>query len=134
MEPGTADPVSDAVTERFAASPEVPGHARALVRRLDLDEATRSSVELIISELVTNAVVHGDAGRGEALSVSLSREGTCVQGRVCSRGSEFEWSGDGKDLLVPGGLGLKLVDSISADWGIEQNGCSCVWFKCPDCD
>ncbi len=126
--------MSDAVTERFAASPEVPGHARALVRKLDLDEAIRSSVELIISELVTNAVVHGDAGRGEPLLVTLERENGCVRGKVCSRGTEFEWSGDGKDLLVPGGLGLRLVDSITSDWGIEQNGCSCVWFKCEDCD
>ena len=124
--------MSDAVTERFAASPEVPGHARALVRRLDLDEETRASVELIISELVTNAVVHGDAGRGEPLSVTLRRNGKCVAGRVCSRGREFEWIGDPKDLLIPGGLGLLLVDSMSSDWGIEQNECSCVWFECPD--
>jgi anti-sigma regulatory factor (Ser/Thr protein kinase) len=126
--------VSDAVTERFAASPEVPGHARALVRKLDLADDTRATVELIISELVTNAVVHGDAGRGEPLSVTLRRNGDCVAGKVCSKGTDFEWSGDAKDLLVPGGLGLRLVDAISSDWGIEQNGCSCVWFECPECD
>lgn len=125
--------MSDAVTERFPASPEVPGHARALVRRLDLDEDTRASVELIISELVTNAVVHGDAGRGEPLSVTLRRDNGRVNGRVCSQGNDFEWAGDPKDLLVPGGLGLRLVDSISSDWGIEQNECSCVWFECPAC-
>ena len=125
--------MSEAVTERFEASPEVPGHARALVRRLDLDNGTRSTVELIVSELVTNAVVHGDAGRGEPLSVTLRRNGRCVHGRVCSRGSDFEWSGDGKDLMVPGGLGLQLVDTVSSDWGIEQNGCSCVWFECDNC-
>ena len=121
------------VTERFAASPEVPGHARALVRKLDLDDPTRSTVELVISELVTNAVVHGDAGRGEPLSVSLRRDGQCVHGRVCSRGVDFDWSAGEKDLLVPGGLGLQLVDTITSDWGIEKNGCSCVWFECPDC-
>ncbi len=125
--------MSDAVTERFAASPEVPSHARALVRKLDLDDDTRSTVELIISELVTNAVVHGDAGRGEALSVHLARRGQCVRGRVCSQGSQFEWSVEGKDLMVPGGLGLQLVDSVSSDWGIEQNSCLCVWFECEDC-
>ena len=125
--------MSDAVTERFAASPEVPGHARALVRRLDLAEDTRATVELIISELVTNAVVHGDAGRGEPLSVTLRRDNGRVNGRVCSQGTDFEWTGDPKDLLVPGGLGLRLVDSISSDWGIEQDGCSCVWFECPAC-
>src|SRR3712207_7284693 len=54
-------------------SPEVPGQARALVRKLNLDEATRSTVELIVSELVTNAVVHGDSGRGDPLLVQLER-------------------------------------------------------------
>jgi anti-sigma regulatory factor (Ser/Thr protein kinase) len=121
------------VEERFAASPEVPSHARALVRKLELGEETRSTVELIISELVTNAVVHGDAGRGESLSVRLARRGECVKGRVCSQGAEFDWTGEGKDLMVPGGLGLQLVDSVSTDWGIEQNGCLCVWFECENC-
>jgi len=125
--------VAEAITERFPAAPEVPGHARALVRRLGLDDDTRSTVELIVSELVTNAVVHGDAGRGELVLVSLRRAGSCVEGRVCSKGADFEWSGEGKDLLEPGGLGLQLVDTVTSDWGIEKDGCSCVWFECLEC-
>lgn len=125
--------MSDVVKERFAAAPEVPGHARALVRRLGLDDVTRSTVELIVSELVTNAVVHADRGRGAPLLVQLRRDGSCVQGRVCSEGDAFAWAPHETDLLEPGGLGLQLVNSISSDWGIEQNGCSCVWFECPDC-
>ena len=127
--------MSEVIKERFAAAPEVPGHARALVRKLGLPDSTRSTVELIVSELVTNAVVHGDAGRGEPVLVSLCRtEGECVRGKVCSRGSDFEWTGDGKDLLEPGGLGLHLVDTVTTDWGIERNGCQCVWFECDECD
>ena len=121
------------IKERFAAAPEVPGHARALVRRLGLDESTRNTVELIVSELVTNAVVHGDVGRGAPLIVQLRRDGAGIHGRVCSQGDTFDWVPHDKDLLEPGGLGLQLVDTISSDWGIEQNGCSCVWFECPDC-
>lgn len=121
------------VKERFAAAPEVPGHARALVRRLNLDEETRSSVELVVSELVTNAVIHGDGGRGAPLYVQLTRDGQCVHGRICSQGDTFDWSPHETDLLEPGGLGLQLVDTIARDWGIEKNGCSCVWFECPDC-
>lgn len=125
--------MSELVKERFAAAPEVPGHARALVRRLGLDDSTRSTVELIVSELVTNAVVHGDEGQGAPLMVQLQRTGACVRGKVCSQGEAFDWSPHDKDLYEPGGLGLQLVDTISSDWGIEQNGCSCVWFECPDC-
>jgi anti-sigma regulatory factor (Ser/Thr protein kinase) len=123
----------EVVKERFPAAPEVPGNARALVRRLGLTGGTRSAVELVVSELVTNAVVHGDAGRGDPVLVSLERANDCVRGRICSRGVEFEWSAGGKDLLEPGGLGLQLVDSMTSNWGIEQNGCSCVWFECSDC-
>ena len=125
--------MSEVIKERFAAAPEVPGHARALVRRLGLDDSTRSTVELIVSELVTNAVVHGDSGRGEPLLVQLQRAGACVRGKVCSHGEAFDWNPHEKDLYEPGGLGLQLVDTISTDWGIERNGCSCVWFECPDC-
>ncbi len=121
------------IKERFSAAPEVPSHARALVRRLDLDDATRSTVELVVSELVTNAVIHADRGRGAPLLVQLERSGECVHGRICSRGDAFDWDPGDKDLYEPGGLGLQLVDTITRDWGIEQNGCSCVWFECPDC-
>ena len=125
--------MSEVIKERFPAAPEVPGHARALVRKLGLPDSTRSTVELIVSELVTNAVVHGDAGRGEPVLVSLSRQGDCVHGRVCSKGSGFDWTDQETDLLEPGGLGLRLVDTVTTDWGIERNGCSCVWFECDEC-
>jgi two-component sensor histidine kinase len=126
--------MSATVQERFEAAPEVPGHARALVRRLGLDDETRSTVELIVSELVTNAVIHGEGGHGAPLSVVLKREGACVSGKVCSKGDGFDWNPHEPDLYEPGGLGLQLVDTIARDWGIERNGCSCVWFECPDCD
>ena len=126
--------MSEVVKERFSAAPEVPAHARALVRKLKLDESTRNTVELVVSELVTNAVVHGDGGQGAPLLVALQREGACVRGRVCSRGEGFEWDPHEPDLYEPGGLGLQLVDTITSDWGIERNGCSCVWFECPDCN
>lgn len=125
--------MSEVIKERFAAAPEVPGHARALVRRLNLDDSTRSTVELVVSELVTNAVLHGDGGRGAPLMVALERQGACVSGRVCSQGDSFEWDPHDPDLTEPGGLGLQLVDTITSAWGIEKNGCSCVWFECPDC-
>jgi two-component sensor histidine kinase len=126
--------MAEVIKERFTAAPEVPSHARALVRRLELDDDTRSAIELIVSELVTNAVVHGDGGQGAPLSVTLRREGECVHGRVCSQGQQFAWDPHEPDLLEPGGLGLQLVDTMTRDWGIERNGCSCVWFECPDCD
>ena len=122
------------IEERFAAAPEVPRHARAMVRELGLEDETRSTVELVVSELVTNAVVHGDGGRGEPLLVRLAREGDCVTGRICSQGDAFAWQREDPDLLEPGGLGLRLVDTITRAWGIEQNSCSCVWFECPECD
>ena len=125
--------MSEVIKERFAAAPEVPSHARALVRKLGLDDSTRSTVELIVSELVTNAVLHGDGGRGAPLSVQLERAGSCVSGKVCSKGDTFSWDPHETDLLEPGGLGLQLVDTITSDWGITRNGCSCVWFECPDC-
>ncbi len=122
-----------AVEGRFHAAPEVPAHARQLVRSLGLDDSTRSTVELVVSELVTNAVVHGDQGRGGDLLVALRCDGQLIRGEICSEGDAFDWDRHEPDLEEPGGLGLMVVDQIADRWGIEQNSTSCVWFECPGC-
>ena len=125
--------MAPAVERTFPAEPEVPARARRLVGDLQLDAETRATVELIVSELVTNAVLHGVGERGGELSVALKRQGAWVRGEVCDDGEGFEWRPQEPDLDEPGGLGLLVVDRVAKRWGINRDGISCVWFECPDC-
>ena len=125
--------MAEVVERSLELGPEAPAAARRLVGDIALDEAARGRLELILSELVTNSVVHADrAGDGE-LSVKLRRESELVRGKVCAAGPRFEWTPEDPDLDEPGGLGLMIVDSLTERWGICHNSEVCVWFECEDC-
>ncbi|MFF4187857.1 ATP-binding protein [Streptomyces sp. NPDC001691] len=92
----------------------------------------RDDVLLCVSELATNALVHGvPPGRGFLLRAEL-REGAVL--RV-----EVQDSGGGvprvADLADDGGRGLLLVGATADRWGVgERDPGKVVWceFVCPD--
>jgi two-component sensor histidine kinase len=125
--------MAEVVERSLELGPAAPAAARRLVGDISLDENARAKLELIVSELVTNSVVHaGEAARAE-LSVRLRRERERVRGEVCGNGPEFDWAPHDPDLEEPGGLGLMIVDQLSERWGIQTNSHVCVWFECSDC-
>jgi two-component sensor histidine kinase len=124
--------MAEVVETSLELSPTAPAAARRLVDDIGLDDEARGRLELILSELVTNSVVHaGDASDAELL-VRLQRDSELVRGEVCGEGPEFEWSPHDADLDEPGGLGLMIVDALSERWGICTNSQVCVWFECSD--
>ena len=118
------------INDALPLHPRAAGVARELVRGLALDDATRQTLELIVSELVTNSVIHGDAESDRDLALRITCEDANVSGEVCGPGAGFEWEQHEPDLATPGGLGLMLVDNLTERWGIRRNGCTCVWFEC----
>ena len=125
--------MAQAIERRLPVGPTAPAEARRLVHDIPLGDEARASVQLIISELVTNTVRHGDSTPGGELSVELRREGERVRGKVCGRGPAFTWVAHDPELEEPGGLGLMIVDRMSDRWGITRNSTVCVWFECEDC-
>ncbi len=92
------------------------------------------TLELIVSELVSNSVLHGGGPEGRALRLRIQLDGGRVKGEVCDKAAiPFEWQRHKPDLAEPGGLGLMIVDELAKRWGIRQNCLSCVWFECEDC-
>jgi anti-sigma regulatory factor (Ser/Thr protein kinase) len=82
------------------------------------------SVELLVSELVANAVRHA----GTPVRLTLSRDGDGV--RVAVRdGSPDRPRPRLPDTDSETGRGLFLVDQLTTDWGVEEdrNG-KTVWF------
>jgi anti-sigma regulatory factor (Ser/Thr protein kinase) len=111
------------------ATPEAVPAARHALTELDLDDGTRHVLELLTSEVVTNAVRHGSSDPHQSILLSASRVNGAVRVEVCDEGSGFSPEPDPGDLLEPGGNGLFLVDSLAERWGVEPGRPSCVWFE-----
>jgi anti-sigma regulatory factor (Ser/Thr protein kinase) len=104
------------------AGADAPARARAAlapVARL-IDRACLDRLELVISELVTNAVRHSGIGSGDPVEVEVvCREGS-VRVSVTDAGPGFEWSEGRPDAATVGGWGLYLVGEMVSDWHVEH--------------
>lgn len=80
-------------------------------------EPKYSDVAIVVSELVTNSVKHGNGTAEISIEVIAERERISVV--VTDRGPCFS-----KDASRNGGMGLEIVDQIADQWEIRQNeGC-----------
>lgn len=92
-----------------------------------MSDRVAETVELLTSEVVTNAIVHANAA--PSLVVRLGR------GRV--RVEVHDQHGDvpvhrRPDPLASSGRGMEIVDQLAREWGVEHvpNG-KRVWFEVP---
>jgi anti-sigma regulatory factor (Ser/Thr protein kinase) len=116
------------------AGPQAASEARhALAAAEDsLAEHERRPVLLMLTELVTNAVRHGDGDdRPRGVSVKVMEAEGGVGAAVTNPGTGFDWHGrESDDPLEPGGYGLVLVDRMASRWGIDRSsGSTTVWFE-----
>lgn len=116
------------LTTQLPAADSSPHRARTLVRHRFSEKIPADSLYdllTVVSELVTNAVRHGDGGDiGLAVAVGDGR----IQGEVQNRG-------EGAVEQVPvdhgrsGGLGLHIVDAIADRWAVRGDGLTRVSFE-----
>jgi anti-sigma regulatory factor (Ser/Thr protein kinase) len=114
----------EALTVTLPRDHGAPGRARALLREHadGLDRARLDTAVLLISELVTNAVLHG---RGQ---IRLSIDIHDGDARIT-----VSDDGGGKPAVRPhpgpeGGWGLRLVGELASRWGVRE-GRTQVWFE-----
>jgi anti-sigma regulatory factor (Ser/Thr protein kinase) len=104
-----------------------PGDARRALRNLCADHVEEHllvDAELLVSELVTNAIRHG---WGEiSLCASVDEDRLLVE--VIDEGSGFERDLRRRDYEQLGGWGLDIVDDVSSRWGVHE-GTTHVWFE-----
>jgi len=81
---------------------------------------------LVLTELVSNAVVHG---QGEVL-LRLRLDTDTVRGEVIDQGQGFEREMRVRGPEELGGRGLMLVERLTSRWGIHE-GTTHVWFELP---
>jgi anti-sigma regulatory factor (Ser/Thr protein kinase) len=85
---------------------------------------------LLVSEIVTNAVVHPEVdppGKVE-LFAQLGKE--VIRVEVSDQGTGFTPRKRNPGQLG-GGFGLYLLDKESARWGVESTPHTKVWFEVP---
>jgi len=110
--------------------PDSVAEARRHVRELlayELEPDRLAEVELVVSELVTNAVRHGPGNQPLTLRLALDDAGRLL--------GEVEDKGDGTIEIrkqdpgtIVGGLGLPIVEQVTTDWGVYP-GSTHVWFR-----
>lgn len=116
-----------ALTLDLPRVPEAPGIAR---RRLvgsfgdALEERQLQTVKLLTSELVTNALLHGEGSI--TLLASLEEDRLLVEVIDEGHGLYPHAAQPVRDRV--GGYGLKIVESEASRWGTHQETTH-VWFE-----
>ncbi|WP_078843105.1 ATP-binding protein [Streptomyces albus] len=120
------------VENRFPRHPRSVGRARAALRSQlsawGVEGDAADNAELLISELMTNAVRHARVPHGREIEARFALTGRLLR---------LEVSDASERLPVPaqagaeaeGGRGLALVAALSHDWGIRprEGVGKCVW-------
>jgi anti-sigma regulatory factor (Ser/Thr protein kinase) len=91
----------------------------------------RDDLLLLLTEVVTNAVRHSGAAKGDPIQIAMSERNDCVRVEVTDPGHGFAKPHHlVPDLTKTGGLGLVLVDRLSRAWGTRRTSKgSLVWFE-----
>jgi len=115
------------------ASVSAPGIARS---RLDgwlsaaLSEGDAERVRLGVSELISNAVLHGEPSWPSTIDLAVDVGAEAVRVDVTQASSTGaaaviapEFRGD------IGGFGLAIVEDVADRWGVEPGPPGSVWFE-----
>ena len=90
--------------------------------------ATREDLQLLMSEVVTNAIRHGGAQDGRAVVIRIVEEPGEIRVEVSDNGPGFE-----RHAPTPrtdGGWGLFFVDKLASRWDVDRSGAqTTVWFE-----
>jgi anti-sigma regulatory factor (Ser/Thr protein kinase) len=118
---------------RMPGGHDAPTRARRSVHaQLEghIPATTARDAALLVSELVTNSVVHANAGPHRTLTVEVTTLDDRVRIAVTDPGSRLRPRLLPPDPETPGGLGLLLVDELCETWGVRQDlRRTCVWCE-----
>lgn len=137
MRPQSDEPPCGAEARALRISLQQTPHAPALARAAIMGFSDESDIEpgrlatllLLVSEVVTNAVLHSAAPAPNEIQLFAAKTaGGAMRVEVTDRGDGFVPSP--RDPGQPGGgFGLYLVDRESLSWGVDRDGGTRVWFE-----
>ncbi|MCU1672137.1 MAG: putative protein kinase/phosphatase [Frankiales bacterium] len=123
-------PRTTAVVRQLPARPTSVHLARRFSRQLletwDVPPRVVENVELVVSELVTNAARHSE----DALEVALEQLPTVLRVTVTDTSHRLPVEAAPVEDDATSGRGLLLVEAVAARWGVDSSGLSKrVWAE-----
>jgi anti-sigma regulatory factor (Ser/Thr protein kinase) len=125
--------VAETIAHALPHDHDAPAHARRIARDVALDRLPperAEDLELMVSEIVTNAVRHAPALQGGVVNLRFQIEDHLLRTIVEDGGRDFRFETATFDTMVGDPhLGLQLVDLLSDAWGLSLDGKKAVWFE-----
>jgi anti-sigma regulatory factor (Ser/Thr protein kinase) len=113
---------------------DAPGIARRAIAENapTLSPSLQDDLSLLVTELVTNAVLHGGAATDQSLQLEFRRQTDRIRVEVVDPGTAFEPPAAPLMGSSSGGWGLFFVDQVAECWGVSPAEAGTrVWFELP---
>jgi anti-sigma regulatory factor (Ser/Thr protein kinase) len=88
-----------------------------------------STLQLLISELVTNSVRHAALGSTDRVRLDVRIIPGAIRVEVRDPGPGFEPSAQPPTPYQEAGWGLHIVERLADRWGVLQDRATVVWFE-----
>jgi anti-sigma regulatory factor (Ser/Thr protein kinase) len=115
-------------------NPEAPALARAAIAGFcegrGIETTTLAALRLLVSEIVTNAVIHSEVAPPATIHLCASIAPGAIRIEVTDAGDGFTPRPRDPAQLVRG-YGLYLVDKEAERWGVRRQRGTMVWFEMP---
>jgi anti-sigma regulatory factor (Ser/Thr protein kinase) len=127
--PGRQGPVLP-MERTFDVDSTAPARAREAVHALAgwLTREELDDIQLLVSEITSNAVRHGGGG---PIRLVVSRLPGSIRVAVTDRGDGFTPAAVEPSFYQGSGWGLFLVQELAGEWGVTREDGTTVWFELP---
>lgn len=116
------------LTSTFDQAETIPDFVDKIAEECSLDEDPTETFKLILSEAVTNAIVHGNKENPEkSVHIKVGVTSSSISAEVKDEGEGFE-PGKKKDplkeehLMDTGGRGIFLIEQFADEMEFKENG------------
>jgi serine/threonine-protein kinase RsbW len=115
----------------LSATPEAAAQARHALDVLagGLPDGQVRDLQLLVSEVVTNAVRHANLGDDDAIRLVVDLADHALRVEVHDPGGGFVPKAPAPDPARPSGWGLYLVAELADRWGVDSDEDTLVWFE-----
>lgn len=122
------------IDESLPPDPRAPAAARRALEgmRSSVDARVFEETVLLVSELVTNSVLHAQLSDEESIHLHVRVDRGRVRVDVTDAGPGFDPPEPGPARSMESGWGLTLLRRLAARWGVRRNHETTVWFEMHD--
>jgi anti-sigma regulatory factor (Ser/Thr protein kinase) len=119
------------IVRTLSLAPTAPSEARLSLHAFDgtLLPGQLDDLRLVVSELVTNSVLHSGLTEGEPIQLSVQVLLRRVRVEVVDSGWGFPFADAAEAPLGHHGWGLPIVDALADRWGTERGPDTKVWAE-----